>query len=103
MGERLDGADVKYMGRNGENLEHRIAVLEDTVTAITGDVLNVKKDVLKVKDDTSEILAILTATRTGLGYAKKYGPRVITFGAGLATAAGMGNPKVTQFLSVFFG
>lgn len=76
-------------GRRLLNLEDRVAAVEASLG--------------KVAADTSEILAVLTATKSVAGFARKYGVRIITFGAGIFTAAGIGNPKVWAFISQFFG
>jgi hypothetical protein len=53
--------------------------------------------------NTTEILNILTYTKSVAGLVKRWGPRAVIFGAGIFTTAGVGNPKVWQFISHFFG
>jgi hypothetical protein len=57
----------------------------------------------EARDNTAELLALATAARGIAGFAKKHGPRMIAFGTGIMTAAGMGNPAVWHFIGSFFG
>lgn len=74
----------------------RIAILEGKVAAMES-----KLDT--AVDNSAQILAVLTATRGYVSFAKRYGPRVFIFASGVASAAGIGNPEVLKFISNFFG
>ncbi len=55
-----------------------------------------------MKQDVSKILAVVTGAEKVGSVVVRYGPKVITFGAGIMTAAGLGNPEVLKFITSFF-
>lgn len=54
-------------------------------------------------NNTTELLTIITATKGAAAIVKKHGPRMVAFAFGLASAFGLGNPKVNAFVAGFFG
>lgn len=56
-----------------------------------------------IKQDVEKVLAIVSGAEKVGGFVKRNLPRAITFGAGIMTAAGVGNPEVLKFISTFFG
>ena len=79
------------------------AVEKQIVEIILPDMVNAKEQREKIKSDLERALAILTGAEKVGGYVKQYGPKAITFGAGIMTAAGIGNQKVLSFITSFFG
>jgi len=90
-------------GADPSGFENRIKSLEIRLVMMREELDKMLNDVTGVKSDTSEILALLTTTKDVYSFIKKYGGRVIVFGAGVMTAAGIGNPEVLKFISHFFG
>jgi hypothetical protein len=72
----------------------------DSLEAQMSEVIPSLKDISE-KVDT--VLDVLTTVRGISGFLKKHGPRMIAFGTGIATAAGIGNPEVWRFIGHFFG
>lgn len=80
------------MGDRMHDLENRMGTLE------TGMDTRMKR----IEDNTAGILDAVTFSRNTFGYVRKYGPKAITFGAGIMTAAGLGNPKIWAYIGTFF-
>lgn len=73
-----------------------IQQLELRVAAIENKFVDIDNKLSTVVD------FLATANSVG-GFFQRHGPRVIAFGTGLMTAAGIGNPKVVAFVASFFG
>lgn len=86
---------VGYGKGNGDH-GPRIAALEARMTTV-------EVAANRAAENTDEILAVMTAAKSIGGFAKKHGPRAISFAFGLAAAAGVGNPAVMNFIKGFFG
>ena len=77
--------------------------LESRVLKLETDMSNhVLPKLQEIDGKLSIIVDVVTATKTIRDYAVKYGAKTITFGAGVMTAAGIGNPKVMAFIVSFF-
>jgi hypothetical protein len=88
----MGGATMLRMDDRMDSIEKRVGALETTVKT--------KLDI--IENNTRELLGAFTFTKNTAGYITKYGPKVMTFGAGLMTAVGVGNPKLWQYISTFF-
>lgn len=82
------------LGRGGHG--SRIGALEARMSTAEGTLA-------EIKTDTAEILALAKGAKTIGGFAYKYSPKILLFGAGLLSAAGIGNEKVWKFIGAFFG
>jgi hypothetical protein len=76
--------------------------LERRVTALEAEMRSVKEAVSDIRENTQHILDFLTSAKTAGALVQKHGPRVIAFGVGLLSAAGIGNPQVLAFVKAFF-
>lgn len=77
------------------SLEKRVGVLE-------ADMSKISTTVQDINDKIDTVVDVLTVTKSLSGFVKSYGPKAITFGAGIMTAAGIGNPAVLKFIIHFF-
>lgn len=86
-----------------ECIEARIEGLEERMTELSGISPRIKKleETLDVR--LASIENFVGGYNTVAGLTKKHWKTVLTFGAGLMSAAGIGNPKVTEFITAFFG
>ena len=85
-------------------LADRVAKVEHAIEkVILPDMEQAKLERAAMKDDTEQILAFVSGAQKAGSIAVRFGPKLITFGAGIFTAAGIGNPKVWAFVSGFFG
>lgn len=80
------------------------------MTALEGNVADIRsiasaahEAAKTAADNTAQLLSIATAAKGFVGFVKKYGPKTLTFGAGIMTAAGAGNPAIWRFIGSFFG
>lgn len=62
----------------------------------------VEANLKTVKDNTVEIISLVDGGKKIFGFAKKHWKTALTFGAGLMTALGIGNPELTKFFYTFF-
>lgn len=99
------------------SVEERIAVIEEDLAKVKKDIHVAKNEAMKtdkrltdveadlktVKNNTVEILSFVDGGKKVFGFAKKHWKTGLTFGAGLMTAAGIGNPKILTFISTYFG
>lgn len=91
--------------------------VEDRLTKVEGDVATMKTNILQLQSDNLRIMPALddinlklasiddfvTGTTKIFGFAKKHWMKALSFGCGLMTAAGIGNPAVWNFIRHFFG
>lgn len=82
-------------GRGG-GLGARVQALEARMDAV-------EQGIKTAVDNTAELLAIANGAKTVAGFVQRHGPTVLKFGAGVMTAAGVGNPAVWKFITSFFG
>ena len=66
-------------------------------------LLVVEKGFSSMKTEVDEILSIAKTLKTGTTFIAKHGKTIITFGAGLMTAAGVGNPLIWEYILKYFG
>lgn len=86
------------------SLAGRIEKVENMIEqTIVPDMEKANADRIAMKADTEQILAFVSGAQKAGSVAVRYGPKLITFGAGIFTAAGIGNPAVWKFVSGFFG
>lgn len=94
----------------------RIADLAKRVEAVEGDITEVrsiindkvlpemqgaKTERLEMQQDLKTIIAIVSGAEKVGGFLARHGKVIVTFGAGLMTALGIGNPDVWRFISTF--
>jgi len=86
------------------SLADRVAKIEHTIeTVIIPDMTIATRHREEIKQDLERVLAVVTGAEKVGGFVVRYGPKAITFGAGIMTAAGLGNPEVLKFVGSFFG
>ncbi len=88
------------MTRTITEFEKRLEAVEAKQIELAQE-FEVFKNGINEKLDT--ITVFVTGANTVFGLARKHWSKIIVFGAGLMTAAGVGNPKVNAFLTTFFG
>lgn len=81
----------------------RVAALETRMTSAEAGIIEAATAATAAAVNTAELLAIANGVKGVAGFMKKHGPRMIAFAFGIASAAGIGNPKVMAFISSFFG
>lgn len=83
--------------------ETRLTAIEEHAqeTRTLADSINTKVDTLIAS--TQGVIDLHNNVSTLWEFARKHGPKIVTFGAGIMTAAGIGNPEVLKFISNFFG
>jgi hypothetical protein len=107
MGGEVLKAEQKFkpnvgFGRGG-GLGARVSALEARMTTVEGHAASAAQDAAKAVANTAELLAIANATRTVAGIIRKHGPKAISFGAGIMTILGIGNPELWKYIGHFFG
>jgi hypothetical protein len=91
----------------------RLSAVETDVAELKADFLNTKDKLMnsnattqqmvsEVNSQLSDIRAFITGTNQVFGFAKKHWMKALSFGCGLMTAAGVGNPNVIHFIQHFF-
>ena len=99
----LVGRVVKIEELINEQISARLEKVEKTINDILiPGMAKADEDRMAMKADTSEILAFVSGVKKTGSLAKRYGPKALTFGAGLFTAIGFGNPELWAFLAKFF-
>lgn len=83
-----------------DGLENRVGKLELAFSEMKAAHVDAM-DQLDAKLDT--IVTFVTGANTVFGFAKQHWKTAITFGAGIMSALGVGNPAVLNFVSSFFG
>lgn len=83
-----------------EEIEKRVGALETAMGTLQEDLNAFKQG---VDDKLDQIIVYVTGFNKVLGFTKRNWKTAITFGAGLMTAAGIGNPAILGFVSNFFG
>src|SRR5579859_7470191 len=89
-----------------DSLDARVTILEGKMSTVQIETAIAKTAAIQARDNTAELLAIATGVKKVGSFVTRYGPKAIIFGAGIMSAAGIGNPKVQQvlsFISTFFG
>lgn len=93
-----------------DNLEARLTAIEDEMATIKADIAEAKTargimqdDLVSMKNDTAKILDFLTGVDKIGGMARRHWRTILTFGCGIMTAAGLGNPDVIEYVRKFFG
>jgi hypothetical protein len=76
--------------------------IKNTQQIAAGEMTTLKSTVAQVKTNTDQILSVVDGGKKVFGFAMKHWKTALTFGAGLMTAAGIGNPEMTKFISDFF-
>lgn len=83
-----------------------MASIGDRMTAIEREFQGLKSGLetrmASIEENTQQILGAITFTKNTAGYVSKYGPKALTFGAGLMTAAGIGNPHILSYITQYF-
>jgi len=101
--KRTPRVNINHLDRRLTSLEQRVLSTEKTAAASL-EIAGQARDAAQIAaDNTTELLAVVTATKGIAALAKKHGPRVIAFVFGIAGAAGFGNPRVVAFVQNFFG
>ena len=90
------------VGGSGD-LEGRVTHLEGRMNAVEIVAGAAAANAKVAADNTKELLAIANATKGAIGFAKKHGPKLISFGCGVMTILGFGNPELWKYVSHFFG
>jgi hypothetical protein len=103
--ERLAAAETRLAQIETEmgKVKNDIHSMKNSMQAASGDVRQLKDSVQKIEEQNADILYFVTGANTVFGFAKKHWKQAIIFGAGIMTAAGVGNPKVNAFITTFFG
>lgn len=78
------------------------ATLEARVTALEGWKMTVVQQLSDIKGNTDEILMVVKTGKAVGGFLYRWGPKVITFGAGAFTVLGVGNAKFWDFIRHLF-
>lgn len=87
-----------------EQLRNRVDKLELLIkTTLIPDMQTAADERLAMKRDLEEILALVSGAKKAGSLVVRYIPKAIIFGAGIMTAAGIGNPNVLKFVTHFFG
>jgi len=81
------------------SIGERMTKVENDLSALK-DTMHIR--MTAIEENTAAIRDAVTFTKNGFGYVKKYGPKALTFGAGLMTAAGIGNPHILSFITQYF-
>jgi hypothetical protein len=87
----------------GGGLEGRVTALEGRMTTVEKHAASAAADAAKAVANTAELLALANATKSLAGFVRKHGPKAISFGAGIMTILGIGNPELWKYISHFFG
>lgn len=102
-GDFGEPARASGVGGAGGDLTGRVTSLEGRMNAVETVASSAARSAKEAADNTRELLAIATATKGAIGFAKKHGPKVISFGCGVMTILGFGNPELWHYISNFFG
>lgn len=107
MGGEVVKAEQKFgqsvgFGRGG-GLGARVTALEVRMTTVEGHAASAAANAAQAVSNTAELLAIANATKTVAGIIRKHGPKAISFGAGIMTILGIGNPELWKYIGHFFG
>lgn len=100
----LNARVIKIEAIINEQISLRLEQVEKTIndTVIPG-MNKADLDRTAMKADTAEILAFVSGVKKTGSLAVRYGPKIVTFGAGIFTAIGLGNPNLWAFVTKFFG
>ena len=85
------------------SLEGRMFQVEQGLGDVRTVALAANRNAAEAAANTRELLAIANATKGAIGFAKKHGPKLISFGCGVMTILGFGNPELWKYVSGFFG
>lgn len=113
-GEVIPGGWPEQSGAGGVGqgggLEGRVASLEGRMGTVEAGIKSAAElasvaaaNAKLAADNTSELLAVANATKTAYGFIRKHGPKAISFGAGIMTILGIGNPELWLYVRHFFG
>lgn len=88
---------------SGGGLEGRVASLEGRMGSVEIAVRSAAADAATAANNTAELLAIANATKSVAGFIRRHGPKAISFGCGVMTILGVGNPELWKYVGHFFG
>lgn len=97
---------IRRIGRlekNYKNLSDDLMSVKNITETIRAETGSLKTTIDTIHNETAQILYLFNAAKETKGFVKKYGKQVIVFGAGVMSAAGIGNPNVLEFVKSFFG
>lgn len=89
-------------GRVGD-LERRMTAVETGMITVAGDAAKAALSAAQAAEGVKELLGVANATKSVAGFVRKHGPKLISFGAGIMTILGVGNPELWKFVGHFFG
>jgi hypothetical protein len=83
--------------------ERRVAALENRMTTVEAVAAVAAENAKVAAENSVEILAIVNATKGAAAFAKKHGPRFVSFVTGGLAVLGIGNPDFWRYVQAFFG
>lgn len=95
--------ELRLMRGDILDLTGRVEKLEARMSETENDVKEAVECSRKAAENSETIIDIVNGAKGVAGFFAKHGPRIIAFGVGLMSAAGLGNPQVMAFLASFFG
>jgi hypothetical protein len=91
------------LGARVAALESRMGTVEASIKSAAELASVAAANAKLAADNTSELLAVANATKSIAGFVRKHGPKAISFGAGIMTILGVGNPQLWKYIGTFFG
>lgn len=82
-------------------LELSVSKLHEGHALFTSAITDIKTSLTDLGDDVKTLVTLNDAAGTLIGAIRKHGPKLISFGAGMMTLLGMGNPEVWKFIQHF--
>jgi len=76
---------------------------DDRIDSIEKSVNELHTKVDRSIELQETVISLATAYNGISGFIRKHGSKAVSFGAGIMSVAGIGNPAVWKFISTFFG
>lgn len=86
-----------------KKIEERLDALETFMSKALTEFTDLNSKVDAAVDNTANIIDILQGAKKVWGVTVKHWRTVMIFGAGIMTSAGVGNPKIWEYISTFLG
>jgi hypothetical protein len=111
MDERLRGVEgrIAVVENDLAKIKLDIHATKNEMQVATAEAEKMKKsltavanELAEVRQNTNDILGWVSGANTVFGFAKKHWRTALTFGCGIMTAAGIGNPTILNFISNLF-